>query len=40
MEFAFFDHVNLTTNIRGAFSSELIMASARAGLMYRVSGIN
>ncbi len=40
MEFAFSDHVNLTTNIRGAFSSELIMASARAGLMYRVSGIN
>jgi hypothetical protein len=40
MEFALSDHFNFTTDIRGTLSSELIMASARAGFMYRVLGSN
>ncbi len=40
MEFALSDHFHFTTDIRGTLSSELIMASARAGFMYRVLGSN
>ncbi len=38
MEFAVSNHFNFTTDIRGTLSSELIMASARAGFMYRILG--
>ena len=40
MEFALANHFNFTTDIRGTLSSELIMASVRAGFMYRVLGSN
>ncbi len=40
IEFALSDNVNFTTDIRGTLSSELIMASARAGFMYRILGNN
>ncbi len=40
MEFALSNHFNFTTDIRGTLSSELIMASARAGFMYRILGSN
>ena len=30
------DRIHFTTNVRGVLSSELLIASARAGLMYRI----
>ena len=38
MDFALTDSVLFTTEVRGTLSSELIMASARAGFMYRILG--
>jgi len=40
MEVALANHFNFTTDIRGTLSSELIMASVRAGFMYRILGSN
>ncbi len=38
MDFALSDNVLFTTDVRGSLSSELVMASARAGFMYRILG--
>jgi hypothetical protein len=38
MDFALSDNVLFTTDVRGTLSSELIMASARVGFMYRILG--
>ena len=40
LDFALSDNVNFTTDVRGSFSSELIMGSARVGFMYRILGRN
>jgi hypothetical protein len=38
VQIAIVDHLDFTADFRGGLTSELLLASARAGLMYRVQG--